>query len=59
MNLKWLLVRRIVLVALACFIAGSAFTVVATANKVKRQNELLADSVGRQLDLNWSASEQP
>lgn len=51
MDLKWLLVRRIVLVALACFIAGSAFTVVATANKVKHQNERLADSVGRQLDL--------
>jgi signal transduction histidine kinase len=51
MDLKWLLVRRIVLVAFACFIAGSAFAVVATADKVKRQNKLLADSVGRQLAL--------
>jgi signal transduction histidine kinase len=51
MDLKWLLVRRIVLVALACFIAGSAFTVVAIGHNVKRQNEQLADSVGRQLAL--------
>lgn len=51
MDLKWLLMRRIVLVALACFIAGSTFTVVAIGHNVKRQNEQLADSVGRQLAL--------
>ena len=51
MDLKWLLVRRIVLVALACFVFGSAFSIYRTAIDVQRQNNQLADSVGRQLDL--------
>ena len=51
MDLKWLLVRRIVLVALACFVAGSAFTLFRTVVSVKAQNAQLAESVGRQLDL--------
>jgi two-component system, NarL family, sensor histidine kinase UhpB len=51
MDLKWLLVRRIVLVALACFVFGSAFSIYRTAIEAKQQNQLLAESVGRQLDL--------
>lgn len=51
MDLKWLLVRRITLVALACFFAGSAFAVYRTASLAKQQNVELAMSVGRQLDL--------
>ncbi|MGO4686139.1 histidine kinase [Hyphomicrobium sp. 2TAF46] len=51
MDLKWLLVRRIVLVAIACFVFGSAFSIYRTAIDVQRQNNQLAESVGRQLDL--------
>ncbi|SFV27050.1 sensor histidine kinase [Hyphomicrobium facile] len=51
MDLKLLLVRRIVLVALACFAFGSAYSIYWSAIAAKRQNELLAESVGRQLDL--------
>jgi two-component system, NarL family, sensor histidine kinase UhpB len=54
MDLKWLLVRRITLVALACFIAGSALAIYLTALKAKRQNAELAEIVGRQLDLQLS-----
>jgi len=51
MDLKWVLVRRIVLVALACFVFGSAYSIYRTAVDARHQNEQLADSVGRQLDL--------
>ena len=44
MDLKLLLVRRITLVALACFFAGSGFAVYRTANLAKQQNEQLAES---------------
>jgi two-component system sensor histidine kinase UhpB len=54
MDLKWLLVRRITLVALACFAAGAALAVYETALKAKRQNAELAEMVGRQLDLQLS-----
>lgn len=54
MDLKWLLVRRITLVALACFLAGSALALYATARATKQQNVELADTVGRQLDLQLS-----
>ena len=57
MDLKLLLVRRITLVALACFFAGSGFAVYRTASLAKQQNEQLAESVGRQLDLQlWRIS---
>ena len=54
MDLKWLLVRRITLVALACFLAGSALAVYQTARESRRQNADLAEMVGRQLDLQLS-----
>jgi signal transduction histidine kinase len=54
MDLKWLLVRRITLVALACFIAGAALAIYQTAHEAKRQNTELAEIVGRQLDLQLS-----
>ena len=54
MDLKWLLVRRITLVALACFIAGSALAIYQTARESKRHNAELVEMVGRQLDLQLS-----
>ncbi len=51
MTLKWLLVRRITLVALACFLVGSLIAVYRTASAASEQNVELAQSVGRQLDL--------
>ncbi len=51
MDLKWLLVRRITLVALACFLAGSAIALYVTAREARRQNVELVDLAGRQLDL--------
>ena len=54
MDLKWLLVRRITLVALACLIAGSALAIYLTAREAQRHNIELADMVGRQLDLQLS-----
>ncbi len=54
MDLKWLLVRRITLVALACFIAGTALAIYQTARKSKRHNAELVEMVGRQLDLQLS-----
>jgi signal transduction histidine kinase len=57
MDLKWLLVQRITLVALACFLAGAALAVYRTASVAKQQNEQLAESVARQLDLQlWRIS---
>jgi signal transduction histidine kinase len=54
MDLKWLLVRRITLVALACLLAGSALAIYLTAREAQRHNVELADTVGRQLDLQLS-----
>jgi signal transduction histidine kinase len=54
MDLKWLLVRRITLVALACFLAGSALALYESAHEAKRQNVELAELAGRQLDLQLS-----
>jgi two-component system, NarL family, sensor histidine kinase UhpB len=51
MDLKWLLVRRVTLVALACLLAGSAFTLWRTNIEAKRANNELAESVDRQLEL--------
>jgi signal transduction histidine kinase len=54
MDLKWLLMKRISLVAAACFGLGAALAIYQTALQAKRQNEELADLVGRQLDLQLS-----
>jgi len=54
MDLKWLLVRRITLVAMACFAAGAALAIYQTALKAKQRNAELAHLVGRQLDLQLS-----
>jgi signal transduction histidine kinase len=54
MDLKWLLVRRITLVALACFLAGSALAIYQTAREATRENAELVNMVGRQLDLQLS-----
>jgi len=54
MDLKWLLVRRITLVALACFLAGSALALYGNAREAKQQNADLAELAGRQLDLQLS-----
>ncbi|HML28019.1 MAG TPA: histidine kinase [Hyphomicrobium sp.] len=51
MNLKWLLVRRITLVALACLVAGSAITLYRVSSVASRDNAELALSVSRQLNL--------
>jgi len=54
MDLKWLLVRRITSVALACFFAGSGLALYMTASKAKRQNVDMVELAGRQLDLQLS-----
>jgi hypothetical protein len=54
MDLKWLLVRRITLVALACCLAASALVLYQAAREAKRQNVELLDLAGRQLDLQLS-----
>lgn len=54
MDLKWLLVRRITLAALACFAAGSAIAIYETAHEAKRQNTELVEMVSRQLNLQLS-----
>ena len=54
MDLKWLLVRRITLVALACFLAGSAFAIYQIAREARQQNAELVETVARQLDLQLS-----
>lgn len=51
MTLKWLLVRRITLVAIACLFAGSLIAIYRVASIAKHQNEELAQSVSRQLNL--------
>lgn len=54
MDLKWLLVRRITLVALGCLLVGSALAILQTAQKAMQQNVELVDLVGRQLNLQLS-----
>lgn len=54
MDLKWLLVRRISLVALACFIAGSTLAVTQTAREAWQQNKTLVEVSAQQLDLQLS-----
>lgn len=54
MDLKWLLVRRITLVAFACVLAGSSLALYRVAREAHRQNEEVAELVARQLDLQLS-----
>lgn len=54
MDLKWLLVRRITLVALACLVAGSALAVYRTASDATQQNVELVDLISSQLNLQLS-----
>lgn len=54
MDLKWLLVRRITLVALACFLTGAALALFLTAREAKQQNAELVEVTSRQLDLQLS-----
>ncbi|SDP37982.1 HAMP domain-containing protein [Filomicrobium insigne] len=54
MDLKWLLVRQITMVALACFCAGSALALYTTAREAGRQNQHLVELTSRQLDLQLS-----
>jgi two-component system sensor histidine kinase UhpB len=51
MDLKWLLVRRIALIALACLIAGTALALYDTARSARQRNVDLAEAVSRQLDV--------
>lgn len=54
MDLKWLLVRRITLVALACLLVGSALAVYSTGREAMQQNVELVDLISRQLNLQLS-----
>ena len=54
MDLKWLLVRRITAVALACLMAGAGLALYAAARDARQQNVVLAELAGRQLDLQLS-----
>lgn len=54
MDLKWLLVRRITLVALACLFAGSFFALYIAGNDARKQNIVVAELAKRQLDLQLS-----
>lgn len=51
MNLKWHLVRRIVVLAVACFMVGATFAIQQTVGAAHQQNATLAEAVGRQLEL--------
>jgi signal transduction histidine kinase len=57
-DLKWLLVRRITLVALTCFVAGSGLALYMSAREAQRQNEVVAELASRQLDLQLSRIER-
>jgi len=54
MDLKWLLVRRITLVALACFLIGSGLALYTAAEETRQQNAAAAELVSRQLNLQLS-----
>ena len=51
LDLKWVLVRRIVLVALLCVLGGAALALRDVAVEARQQNGELADNVARQLTL--------
>jgi signal transduction histidine kinase len=54
MDLKWLLVRRITLVALACFLLGSGLLLLEAAREAKGRNEGIVGLASRQLELQLS-----
>jgi two-component system, NarL family, sensor histidine kinase UhpB len=54
MDLKWLLVRRITLVALSCFLIGSGLALNTAARESKQQNAAMAQLAAQQLDLQLS-----
>lgn len=54
MDLKWLLVRRITLVAVACFFAGAGLALYVSAREALQQNAALAELASRQLELQLS-----
>ena len=54
MDLKWLLVKRITAVALACLILGAGLALYVAARDAWQQNVTLAELAGRQLDLQLS-----
>lgn len=54
MDLKWLLVRRITLVAVACFLAGAGLALYVSAREALQQNATLAELASRQLNLQLS-----
>lgn len=51
MNLKWHLVRRIIVVAIACLLVGAVYSVHQTVGDAHGRNFTLADSAGRQLEV--------
>ena len=55
MNLKWLLVKRIALVAVACLAAGALLIIYQSALRAKQQNLELVNAVGREMDRRLSA----
>jgi two-component system, NarL family, sensor histidine kinase UhpB len=58
MDLKWLLVRRISLVALACLVIGAGLALYRSARDSRAENEQLVAMVGRQLNLQVSRIER-
>lgn len=54
MDLKWLLVRRITLVAVACFFTGAGLALYVSAREAKQQNTVLAELASRELELQLS-----
>ncbi|WP_068463401.1 sensor histidine kinase [Hyphomicrobium sulfonivorans] len=50
MDLKWLLIRRIALVAMACLIVGALLLIYQSALATRRLNLELVEGVGRQMD---------
>lgn len=54
MDLKWLLVRRITLVVLLCFIAGTGIALYLSAREAQQQNLVLTDLAQRHLELQLS-----
>ncbi len=51
LDLKWLLVRRIVIVAVLCVIGGAGVVLRDVAAEVRRQNQEVAEAIGKQLAL--------
>lgn len=58
MDLKWLLISRIALVALVCLLVGAAVAVLGTSRDAMHRNAEIADLVSRQLNLQLSRIER-